>query len=167
MKKPYRDKLITKMYLWVLLACSGTLCSSEFHMKLFVFFTFSANWAARTLVLSRHSASFSELRRSMLIKSTVLNAKNSDILIKSLRIQIHIVLQSVRTHHKSQRDCSSVDMDVQELWSRSPCLWLDHSRRLSQRRATPPGQTAERCLSVVGAPREGPDGSLGPDETGW
>lgn len=66
-----RTERVTTIYLWILLTCTGTLWSSDFHMKSSVFFTFSVNWAARTLVLSRHSASFSELRWSMLIKSTV------------------------------------------------------------------------------------------------
>lgn len=79
----YRGEPVIKLYLWILLLSStGTLCSSDFHMKSSVFFTFSANWAARALVLSKHSASFSELRRSMLIKSTVADRSNSDTLIK-------------------------------------------------------------------------------------
>lgn len=78
-----------------------------------------------------------------------------------------VLSQSEFTHRRNQKDCSSVDMDAPEMWSRAPCLWPARSTRLSQRRATPPGQRAGRCLSVAGAPRAGPDGSLGPDGTGW
>lgn len=98
LREPYKHEPVTKIYLTIFLSSSATLCSSDFHMKSSVFFTFSANWAARTLVLSRHSFSFSELRRSMLIKSTVSDGNIMDKLIKpnhSLRIYCDPCVQSV------------------------------------------------------------------------
>lgn len=84
------SQLQNNNYLWILLSSTGTSGSSDFHMKSSVSFTFSENWTARTLVLSRHSASFSELRRSMLIKSTASDRNNSDPFIESRNsVRIH------------------------------------------------------------------------------
>lgn len=52
--------------------------SSDFHMKSSVFFTFSTNCAANVPVFSKHAASISGLRRSMLIKSTAKEVESSE-----------------------------------------------------------------------------------------
>lgn len=51
----------------------AVLASADFHMWSSVSLTFSANCSDRSLARSKHSASFSGLRRSMLIRSTADN----------------------------------------------------------------------------------------------
>lgn len=162
-KEPSRSEL----YLIGELSSAGTSCSSDFHMKSSVSFTFSVNWLARTLARSRHSAAFSGLRRSILIKSTATHfgwLKQCNPLHESHRC---VIVLSGLTHRKNQRDCSSVDMDVQVTWSTAPYLWPARSTLLIQRRAARPDQRAERCQNVAGGLTAGPDDYLEPDGTVW
>lgn len=147
--------------------CAGALSDpAGFHMWSSVSRTFSWNRLARTEARSKHSASWSRLRRSMLIRST--GQQQNEAWQKETALNRRKCYSTThKTHHRNRRGCSIVGRGIPVQWSKTPCHGLLRSKQPILTTAGPRGQTAGRYLTWAGGQTAGPGDYPGPDGTVW